>query len=83
MIVITCLLFSFLYSKKILYLPYPKTATGSLVENTKALSEKLLRNSAKPLHKFDDKEDQYDSDFFFTNLLNILRVTKSEAPTVY
>jgi len=40
---------SFLYSKKILYLPYPKTVTGSLVENTKALSEKLLRNSAKPL----------------------------------
>jgi hypothetical protein len=35
--------------KKNIVSPYPKTATGSLVENTKALSEKLLRNSAKPL----------------------------------
>ena len=41
-------IFIFIF-KKILYLPYPKTVTGSLVENTKALSEKLLRNSAKPL----------------------------------
>jgi hypothetical protein len=42
----------------------PKTDTGSLVENTKALSEKFLRNSAKTPHKFDDKGDLLDTKFF-------------------
>jgi len=59
----------------------PKTDTGSLVENTKALSEKFLKNSANTPHKLGEKWDLLDTKFFyFDNFVILIEGHKIGSP---